>query len=135
QRVDADDFEALEVELLQVRGARLHHYLVLVVVLQPVGVLAVAAIGGPAAWLDESGVPRRGTERAQRGGGVERARAHPHVVGREDQAALRAPVSVEREDHVLEACGRVPVHRAGPWRMAPRASMGCNQCWLFVRSY
>src|SRR5690606_30363538 len=103
--------------------------------LQPVGILAVAAVGGAAAGLDEGGIPWLGPERAQRGGGVERARAHTHVVGLQDQAALRAPVIVEREDHVLEACGRVPVHRAGPWRTARNASMGCNQCWLFVRSY
>src|SRR5690606_26228573 len=134
-RIDADHLEALEVYVLQVRRARLHHHLVLGVMLPAVGILSVAAVGRAAAGLAESGVPPRGPERAQRGGGVERAGPHPHVVRLEDQAALRAPVIMEREDHVLEASGRVPVHRAGPWRMGSGASIihGKTHRWRDAR--
>jgi hypothetical protein len=89
--IDADQLEALEVELLQVGRARLEDHLVLVIVLQPVGVLAVAAVGRPAARLDEGGVPRLGAERAQRGRGVEGARAHAHVVG----CRIRQPCALQ----------------------------------------
>jgi hypothetical protein len=105
QRIDADRLEAAEVELLQVRRVGLQDHLVLIIVLQPVGVFAVTAVGRAAAGLDVGGVPRLRPERAQRGRRMECARAHPHVIRLQDQAALRAPVIVEREDHVLEASG------------------------------
>ena len=58
REVDADRGEAAEVQLLQVGRARLQDHLILVIMLQPVGVLAIAAVGRAAARLDEGGVPR-----------------------------------------------------------------------------
>ena len=46
QRVDADGFQRAEVQLLEVLRVRLQDHLKLVVVLQAVGVLAVATVGG-----------------------------------------------------------------------------------------
>jgi hypothetical protein len=46
--VDADLGEALQVDVLDVVGRGLEDDLVLVVVLEPVGVFAVAAVAGPA---------------------------------------------------------------------------------------
>src|SRR3546814_20190282 len=68
QRVDAQFLQRLEVQLDDVVGRGLHHHLVLVVALQAVGVLAVAAVGGAAAGLPVGGVPRLRAERAQAGG-------------------------------------------------------------------
>ena len=45
---------------------------------------------------------RLGPDRAQEGGRVERARAHLHVVGLEDHAALVGPVLLQGKDEVLE---------------------------------
>ena len=102
QRIDADRGEAAEIELLQVRRARLQDHLILVIMLEPVRILAVAAVGRAAAGLDEGGLPRIGAERAQGRRRVEGARAHLHVVGLEDDAALLAPIIVERQDQPLE---------------------------------
>ena len=124
QRVDADAAEALQVEVLEVRRRRLHDHLELVVVLQPVGVLAVAAVLGPARGLHVGRVPGLGAERAQGGGRVEGAGAHLHVVGLQDHAALLAPELLQRQDQVLERLGRPQAAAAGPWRC-----LRCEPAW------
>ena len=91
-------------------GRGLQDHLILVIMLEPVGVLAIAPVGRPARGLDIGGLPRLRPERAQRGGGVEGAGAHLHVVGLEDHAALRAPIIVQRQDQLLEAERRLVSH-------------------------
>ena len=103
RRVDAERRQAAEIEILDVRRRRLQDHLELVVVLQPVGVLAVAAVGRPARRLDIGGVPGLGPERAQGGRRVEGAGAHLHVVGLQDHAALLRPIALQAQDQVLEA--------------------------------
>jgi predicted Na+-dependent transporter len=83
-------------------GRGLEHHLVLVVVLQAVGVLAVAAVLGAAAGLHVGGLPGLGAEGAQEGGGVAGAGADFHVVGLQQRAALGVPVGLQREDDLLE---------------------------------
>src|SRR6185503_4439672 len=95
--------EASEIELLEVFGAGLKHDLVLVIMTEPVRVFAVAPVGRAPARLDVSGFPRIGSKRAKHGGRVESPGSHLHVIGLEDDAPLRAPVMMEREDQVLEA--------------------------------
>ena len=73
--------EAPQVQVLDVVRAGLHEHLELVVVLQAVGILAVAAVGRTAAALHVARAPRVRAQRAQRGGGVVGARAHGAVVG------------------------------------------------------
>ena len=85
--------EAAEIEVLDVGRRRLHDHLELVVVLQAVRVLAVAAILGPARRLDIGRVPRLGPERAQGSRGMEGAGADLDVIGLQDDAALLRPVS------------------------------------------
>ena len=102
-RVDAERYERLQVALLDVRRRRLEHHLVLVIVLQPVRVLAVAAVLGTARGLHIGGVPRLRTYCAQEGRGMEGARAHFHVVGLQQHAALAIPELVEPQDQLLEA--------------------------------
>ena len=97
-----------EIEGLEIGRARLQDHLILVIMLEPVRILAVAAVGRAAAGLDVGGLPRIGAEASKGGGGVEGAGAHLDVVGLEDQAALTAPIIVEGEDQRLEAGG--PVH-------------------------
>ena len=101
-RVESDGLERAEVEVLRVGRARLDEHLELVVVLEAVGVLAVAAVGGAAAGLRVAGAPGRLAERAQQRGRVERAGAHLGVVRLHDGAAVPGPVVLEGQDHVLE---------------------------------
>ena len=100
--IDADGVERLQVELLDVRRRRLQDHLELIVVLQPVRVLAVAAVLRPARGLDVGRVPRLRPERAQRGRRMERAGPHLHVVGLQDDAAVVGPIALERQDQPLE---------------------------------
>ena len=91
---------------MNVGGRGLQHDLVLVVVLQPVRVVAVAAVLRPAARLHVGGVPGLGPDRAQEGRGVESARADFHVVGLQQHAALLGPVALQRQDQFLERARR-----------------------------
>ena len=75
QRIDAERHQRAEVQLQDVVRIRLHHHLVLVVALQAVRVLAVAAVGRAPARLHVGGVPRLGAERAQEGRRMEGAGA------------------------------------------------------------
>ena len=102
RRIDADGVERLQIEVLQVRRVRLQDHLELVVVLQAVGVLAVAAVLRPARGLHIGGVPRLRPERAQRGRRMEGAGADLHVVGLQDHAAVVGPVALQRQDQPLE---------------------------------
>ena len=70
--------------------------------LEPVGVLAIAAVLGPARGLHVGRAPGLGPERAQGGRRVKGRRPHLHVVRLEDDAALIGPVALELEDQVLE---------------------------------
>ncbi len=128
ERVDADGAEALEIEFLDVTRRRLQDHLILVIMLQTVGVFAVAPVGRTAAGLHECGVPRLRPQRAQRGCSVESTRPHAHIIGLQNHTALRAPEVMEVQDHVLKRarwiarCGgerRDGVHGASPWPNAP----------------
>ena len=100
--VEAQRLERAQVQLEDVGRRRLEHHLVLVVVLQAVRVLAIAAVLGPAAGLHVGGLPGLRAERAQEGRGVRGARAHLHVVGLQQRAALGVPVGLQLENDLLE---------------------------------
>ena len=100
--VQANGGQRTQVELLGVDRRGLDEHLELIVVLHAVGVLAVAAVGGTAAGLRIAGAPLGGTERAQRGRGVEGTGTDLGVIGLHNDAALLAPVLLEAQDDVLE---------------------------------
>ena len=109
--------------------------------LQPVGVLAIAPVLGPARRLHIGGLPRLGAERAQRRRRVERAGADLHVVGLQDDAALLRPETLQRQDQTLERAFRLEgVGHFGTfcgeafWRTFakarhPRSGPGMGQGW------
>ena len=101
--------QALQVEVLAVRRRRLQQHLELVVVLQPVGVLAVAAVGRPARRLHVGAAPGLGPERAQGRRRMEGAGADLHVVGLQDDAAALRPERLQRQNEGLEG-GAVAGH-------------------------
>ena len=100
--VQTDSGKRPQVELLGVDRRGLDEHLELIVVLHAVGVLAVAAVGGTAAGLRIAGAPLGGTERAQRGRGMEGTGTDLGVIGLHNDAALLAPVLLEAQDDVLE---------------------------------
>ena len=118
QGVDPEGLERAEVAILDVERGGLEDHLVLVVVLEPVGVLPVAPVRGAPRGLHVGGPPRLGADRPQEGRGVERARPHLHVVGLLEDAPLRRPIGVEGQNHVLEQHGWEAV--AGRSRRGPQ---------------
>ena len=80
----------------------LHDDLVLVVVLEPVRVFAVAAVRGSPGGLHIGHVPGFRSQGPQKGGRVEGAGAHLDVVGLLDDASLGGPVPFEGKDQFLK---------------------------------
>jgi len=101
-QIEAQRFERAQIQLQDVGRCRFQHHLVLVVVLQAVGVFAVAAVFGAPARLHVSGLPGLGANGAQEGRGVAGARTHFHVVGLQQRAALCVPIGLEFQNDVLE---------------------------------
>jgi hypothetical protein len=100
--IDAKVLQRLQIQLLDVDGRGLEHDLVLVIVLKPVGIVAVAAVLGAARRLHIGGAPRLGPDGAQEGRGMEGARADFHVVRLQQHAAMPVPEFVEAQDELLE---------------------------------
>ena len=107
ERSTPDRLERAEIEILQVRRRGLQDRLELVIVLHAIGVLAIAAVLRATRRLHIGRPPRLGAERAQRRGGMKRARADLHVVGLQHDAPLLGPERLERQDQPLEGAGRV----------------------------
>ena len=103
--IDAEGGQRVEVEVEDVLRGRLEDHLILVVVLEAVGVLAVASVGRPDARLDVRGAPRLRSEAAEERGRIRRSGAELRVVRLEDHAALVGPVALQRGEHVLVVHG------------------------------
>ena len=105
--VDADGFETAKIEILQIGRAGFDQDLKLIVMLQPVGVFAIAPIGRAARGLHIGRGPRLWPQRAQRGGRVKRACAHFHIIGLQHGAALRGPIGLQPDDDLLKGTGLI----------------------------
>ena len=101
-QIEPQGFERAQVQLQDVVGRGLEDHLELVVVLQAVGVLAIAAILGAAAGLHVGGLPGLWADGAQEGGGVRSAGADFHVIGLEQCAAVFGPVGLQFQNDLLE---------------------------------
>ncbi len=99
---DAEGLERAQVDVLDVRRRRLDDHLVLVVVAEPVRVLAVAPVGGAHARLHVGRAPGTGVQAAQEGGGIEGAGADLGVVRLDDDAPLSLPEGLQAADDLLE---------------------------------
>src|SRR5690606_30526725 len=111
RHVDPDRLQRSQITIDDVRRVRFENDLVLIIVLQPVRILAVAAVGRPARWLHVGRIPRLRAECAQRRRRMESPGPDREIVGLKDGAALRGPVRLELQDQVLEALARFGSHR------------------------
>src|SRR5581483_2044056 len=100
--IDADRFEAAEILIDHAVGRRLEDYLKLLVLVEAIRVLAVAAVGGPAAGLHVRDAIRLRPEHAQEGLRRHGAGAYFDVVRLGNDAAAVRPVAFQTEDGVLE---------------------------------
>ena len=103
--IQANGADGAQIQFLHIFRSRLQDHLILVIVLQPVGVLAIAAVGRAAAGLHKGGLPRARPQRPEGGGGVEGPRPHLVVIGLQDQAALGRPIALQGENKVLKGAG------------------------------
>ena len=94
--------QGIEIEILHVEGRRFEYYLVLVIMLQPVWIVAVAAVSGASRGLYVGDVPRLGAESPQEGRRIEGAGADLEIITLYDDAALSGPVFVQSGDYILE---------------------------------
>src|SRR5882672_1226221 len=100
--LDANSTEALEVEVLDVYGRRLEDHLKLRMLVEAIGIFAVAAVGGPTTRLhvaDAIGVEAKDTEKGFR---MHRAGADFDIVRLLEDAALLYPKLGELQDQILE---------------------------------
>src|SRR5690606_27284544 len=115
----------------EVQRVWLQDDLVLVIVLQAVGVFAIAPVLRTARGLHIGSIPRARTERTKRRRGMERTCANLHVIGLKDHAALLGPVIVQGKDQTLERAGRMHmggvlgVHASSPACSAAACSSYC----------
>ena len=102
-QVNAHRAERLQVKLLHVLRRRLQDHLQLVVLVKPVGILAIAAIGGPARRLHVGylvGLWPKHTQKSFRRHG---AGADIDVVGLLQDTSSLGPEGLEAEDEFLES--------------------------------
>jgi len=99
------------------------HHLVLVVVLQAEGILAVAPVGRPARGLHVRGAPRLRSHGTQEGRGVKRAGADFHVVSCRMRHPASRPVVLQGEDQLLERARRAADFMEGLSDPKERASI------------
>ena len=102
REVDADGFEAAEVLLDHVGGRGLQDHLQLRVLVEAVGIVAVAAVGGAAAGLHIGDAVGLRAEHAQEGLRAHGAGADFHVVRLLNDAAALGPVLFQLEDDFLK---------------------------------
>ena len=120
--VDADRFQAAQVLLDDVVGRGLQDHLQLRVLVEAVGILAVAAVGGTAAGLHVGDAVGLRTEHAQERFRTHGAGADLHVVGLLNDAAAVGPVLLQLEDDVLKRLHPTDVSNMGAViSLAPRA--------------
>ena len=104
-QVHAHGLQALDVEVLHPGRGGLEEHLHLQVLVEPEGVLAVAAVGGPAGGLHVGHVPGPGAQGAEEGERVHGAGALLQVVGLADEAAPVGPEALQSEDELLDVHG------------------------------
>jgi hypothetical protein len=106
--VNSERSEGVEVEVKDVHGGGLHYYLELVIVLEPIGVLAVAAVGWTTGGLYIGNVPGFGSKDAKEGGRIEGAGPFLAVIGLLNNAPLFCPIPLQREYQILKCQNFIP---------------------------
>jgi len=100
-QIDPARFEALQVELLHLVGRGLEDHLKLVVLVQPIRILAEAPVGGPPRRLHVCDVPMAGAQHPQERLGVHRPGAQFDVERLLKEATASRPEFRELEYELL----------------------------------
>ena len=100
--VDTQRAKAAQIQVNNVDGRGLEHNLILVMLMQAVGVFAVAGVLRTTGRLHVSGTPRFGTEGTQERGRVRGASPDFDVNRLQQGAALFVPILLQTQDHFLK---------------------------------
>ena len=101
-QIKTQRLERAQVQVQYIAGRRFQHHLVLIVVLQAVGVLAITTIFRATAGLHISGLPWLGAQGPQKRGGVRGASPNFHVNGLKQGTTLLSPVILQLQNDLLE---------------------------------
>ena len=101
----------LQVEILNVDWSRFKYHLKLQVLVEAIGIFAVAAVGGPTTRLHVRDAIRSRAENAKECFRVHRAGADFDIVGLLKHAALLHPEMRELQDQILEVRPRIVLLR------------------------
>ena len=121
-RVDAAGLEALEVDVLHLVGRGLENDLELVVLEQPIRILAEPSVVGTPRGLDVGDAPVLRAEHAEQRLGMGRAGADFEIERLLEDAALGGPELRQLEDEILERQRFASASRSGATRAARRRS-------------
>jgi hypothetical protein len=99
--IDAQGREALQIHVLDIGRRGFENHLELVIMLQPVGILAIEAVRGPSGWLHIGRPPGLRTDDPKKGGRIEGSGPDLDVVGLDDRASGVGPEALQGQDDVL----------------------------------
>src|SRR5580704_9785502 len=102
-KVNADGSETAEVLIDDIGGRGLEDDLQLRVLVEAIGIVAIAAVGWPSAGLDVGDAVRLGSKNAQKSLGAHGAGADFDVIRLLNDAAAFGPILFEVEDDLLES--------------------------------
>jgi len=102
KRIDAEGLQTVEIDLLDIKRRRFDKDLILIIVLEPIGVLSIAAIRRPARRFDIGNLPRLRAQDPEEGSRIERPCPNLQIIGLLDDASLICPESFQRKDQFLE---------------------------------
>ncbi len=100
-QIQADGFQAAQIEFLGIAGIGFEDHLVLVVHLHAVGILGIATVIGAERRLGVGHVPRLGPQHAQHRGRVHGPCTDLFAVGLPKRAAVGRPIFVQPPDDLL----------------------------------
>jgi len=107
--------KVLRLSRLYIHGRWLEYYLILVVVLEAVGILAVASVRGPARGFYIGDIVRFGTKTSEQGGWVESAGAYFDIIRLLNDTTVIVPIFFNSQNQFLKCHGRLLKERTGIW--------------------
>ncbi|RWX43299.1 hypothetical protein H206_02897 [Candidatus Electrothrix aarhusensis] len=102
QEVEAESFQTLQVHLLHIARRGFDHHLVLIIMLEAVGIFAVAPVSGAAGGLHIGGLPGFRPQGLEQSGRVKGSGTDFHVIGLHNNATGRGPVAIQGRDNILK---------------------------------
>ena len=99
--IDAQFSQAVQVQLLNIVRRWFENDLVLIIMLHPVWIFAVASVRGPSTGLRIGCPPWLRTQRSEKGSRMKCSCSHFQVIRLLDDAALISPKTMEGEDEIL----------------------------------